>query len=166
MMVIVTEAIPPMLRGRLALWLVEARAGVYVGKYSKKTRETLWDECELYHDEGNVVMIWQTPTESGFSFRTLGENRRVPSDHDGVQFVRFLPLLTEENAQQALPLLEDQPVLDSYDDDVEELYSDSSFFDTYTKLPEYDSTAYENDEALLYDHPDQHHIYGGDWDDE
>lgn len=108
MIVIVTESIPPMLRGRLALWLVEVRAGVYVGHYSKKTREALWMECKRYHEQGNVVMVWQTPTESRFSFRTLGHNRRVPSDHDGVQFVRFLPELHEHNAQQELLL--DEPI--------------------------------------------------------
>lgn len=38
MLVIVLEAAPPRLRGRLALWLVEVRAGVYVGDFSKRVR--------------------------------------------------------------------------------------------------------------------------------
>lgn len=119
MMVIVTENVPPMLRGRLALWLLEVRAGVYVGKYSKKTREKLWMECVRYFDLGNVVMVWQAPTESGFSFASLGENRRVPSDHDGIQLVRFLPQLNEMNAQQRLDLeLDDEYVLYSVEDDI------------------------------------------------
>ena len=32
MMVIVVENAPPRLRGRLAVWLLEIRAGVYVGR--------------------------------------------------------------------------------------------------------------------------------------
>ena len=39
MMVIVVENAPPRLRGRLAVWLLEIRAGVYVGRYSRRVRE-------------------------------------------------------------------------------------------------------------------------------
>jgi CRISPR-associated protein Cas2 len=37
-MVIAVENAPPRLRGRLAVWLLEIRAGVYVGDYSVKVR--------------------------------------------------------------------------------------------------------------------------------
>ena len=46
MLVIVVENAPPRLRGRLALWLLEIRAGVYVGKYSRRTREMIWNHVE------------------------------------------------------------------------------------------------------------------------
>lgn len=36
MIVVVTENVPPRLRGRLAIWLLEVRAGVYVGDTSKR----------------------------------------------------------------------------------------------------------------------------------
>jgi hypothetical protein len=39
MMVIIVEDAPPRLRGRLAIWLLEIRAGVYVGNYSVKVRD-------------------------------------------------------------------------------------------------------------------------------
>ena len=39
MLVVITENVPPRLRGRLAIWLLEIRAGVYVGNTSRKTRE-------------------------------------------------------------------------------------------------------------------------------
>ncbi|MBP7298920.1 MAG: type I-E CRISPR-associated endoribonuclease Cas2, partial [Methanoculleus sp.] len=39
MLVIVVEAAPPRLRGRLAVWLLEVHAGVYVGDLSVKVRE-------------------------------------------------------------------------------------------------------------------------------
>jgi len=38
MLVIVTENVPPRLRGRLAVWLLEIRAGVYIGNPSKRLR--------------------------------------------------------------------------------------------------------------------------------
>ena len=42
MLVIVTEAVPPRLRGYLSRWLLEVRAGVFVGDYSVRVREKLW----------------------------------------------------------------------------------------------------------------------------
>ena len=91
MLVIVTENVPPRLRGRLAVWLLEIRAGVYVGNPSKRLREFIWQQIGEGAESGNVVMAWSTNTESGYDFATLGENRRVPVDFDGLRLVNFLP---------------------------------------------------------------------------
>lgn len=89
MLVIVTENVPPRLRGRLAIWLVEIRAGVYVGDVSRKLRDMIWSQVELGLGEGNAVMAWSTNTESGFDFETLGKNRRMPVEFDGLKLVSF-----------------------------------------------------------------------------
>lgn len=94
MMVIVLENAPARLRGRLAIWLLEVRSGVYVGQYSVKVREMIWEHIKSGLEEGNAVMIWDYPTESGFDFLTLGKNRRIPVEMDGIKLVSFLP---EEN---------------------------------------------------------------------
>ncbi len=91
-LVVVTENVPPRLRGRLAIWLLEVRAGVYIGDVSRRTREMIWQQLEAGYADGNVVMAWASPTESGFDFQTLGENRRLPVDHDGLRLVAFRPL--------------------------------------------------------------------------
>lgn len=91
MLVIVVEAAPPRLRGRLAAWLLEVRAGVFVGDYSARTRERIWDQVVAYIDEGDAVMIWKAPTDQGFDFLTTGKNRRMPVDFDGLKLVSFLP---------------------------------------------------------------------------
>lgn len=96
MLVIVTENVPPRLRGRLALWLLEVRAGVYVGHVSKKVREMIWEHVEAGYEDGNVVMAWDTNTESGYDIKTLGENRRIPVEFDGIRLVSFLPETTDE----------------------------------------------------------------------
>jgi CRISPR-associated protein Cas2 len=88
---IVTEAVPPRLRGRLAVWLLEVRAGVYVGDVSQRVREMLWQQVDAMAENGNVVMAWATNTESGFDFVTFGDNRRQPIDFDGLRLVKFLP---------------------------------------------------------------------------
>jgi len=91
MCVVVTETVPPRLRGRLAVWLLEIRAGVYVGDVSRRIREMIWQQVNTLANEGNVVMAWATNTESGFDFITYGENRRVPIDFDGLRLVSFSP---------------------------------------------------------------------------
>ncbi len=91
MLVIVTENVPPRLRGRLAVWLLEIRAGVYIGNPSKRLREHIWDQVIEGVEEGNAVMAWATNTESGYDFQTVGKNRRIPVDYDGLRLVSFLP---------------------------------------------------------------------------
>lgn len=81
MLVVVTENVPPRLRGRLAVWLLEVRAGVYIGDVSKRVREMIWQQI--------TVMAWATNTESGFEFQTWGENKRIPVDLDGLRLVSF-----------------------------------------------------------------------------
>jgi CRISPR-associated protein Cas2 len=83
MLVIVVENAPPRLRGRLAVWLLEIRAGVYVGTFSRKVREMIWEQVT-----------------AGFEFETCGTNRRIPVDLDGFRLVSFLPseaVSTSEN---------------------------------------------------------------------
>ncbi|QAZ66787.1 type I-E CRISPR-associated endoribonuclease Cas2e [Solidesulfovibrio carbinolicus] len=99
MMVIVLENAPPRLRGRLAVWLLEIRAGVYVGNYSVKVREMIWHTVEAGIEDGNAVMAWSARSESGFEFRTLGPNRRISCDFDGLNLVSFLPLASPEGAE-------------------------------------------------------------------
>jgi len=92
MLVIVTENVPHRLRGRLAVWLIEIRAGVYVGDLSRKVREMIWQQVEVGIEEGNAIMAWSTNTEAGFDFLTLGKNRRLPVELDGLKLVSFYPI--------------------------------------------------------------------------
>lgn len=97
MLVIVLENAPPRLRGRLAIWLLEIRAGVYVGNYSAKVRDHIWSQVVDGIEDGNAVMAWRTNNESGFDFVTLGSNRRIPAEMDGVRLVSFLPADTGDD---------------------------------------------------------------------
>ena len=91
MLVIVTENAPPRLRGRLAIWMLEIRAGVYVGDFSVKVRDMIWGNVKEGLEDGNAVMVWKAQNEAGYDFVTLGDNRRMPVDMDGVNLVSFLP---------------------------------------------------------------------------
>lgn len=91
MMVIVVEGAPTRLRGRLAAWLLEIRAGVYVGDYSRRTRERIWSQVVEAIGDGDAIVAWASPTEQGFDFNTCGANRRTPVDVDGLKLVAFAP---------------------------------------------------------------------------
>lgn len=97
MLVIVLENVPPRLRGRLAIWLLEIRAGVYVGNYSARVRDHIWSQVEKGVGDGNAVMAWRTNNEAGFDFVTLGTNRRIPVELDGSKLVSFLPPSGQED---------------------------------------------------------------------
>lgn len=99
MLVIVVENVPPRLRGRLAVWMLEIRAGVYVGKLSRRVREMIWNTVEEGMGEGNAIMAWSTNTEAGYDFVTAGENRRIPVELDGLKLVSFKPLEREEKEE-------------------------------------------------------------------
>ena len=103
MMVIVLTNAPPRLRGRLAAWLLEVRAGVFVGDYSARTRAMIWDQVTSYLEDGDAVMVWKAPTDQGFDFATAGRNRRMPVEFDGLKLVRFLPLRADGATAEGPP---------------------------------------------------------------
>ena len=92
MLVIVVNNAPPRLRGRLAVWLLEIRAGVYVGNYSRRTREMIWGQVKAEIDDGDAIIAWAARSDAGYDFDTCGRNRRIPVDVDGLKLVQFLPL--------------------------------------------------------------------------
>lgn len=92
MMVVVTNNAPPRLRGRLAVWLLELRAGVYVGVYSQRTREMIRDQVAALIESGDAVVAWSATNDAGFDFETFGTNRRMPVDFDGLKLVAFAPV--------------------------------------------------------------------------
>lgn len=52
MVVLVLERVPVSLRGELTRWLLEVRAGVFVGDVSAMVREKLWELVEEKAREG------------------------------------------------------------------------------------------------------------------
>ena len=91
MTVFVLEAAPDNLRGRLAIWMLAVRAGIYVGRLSQKVRCRIWAEVCDHLGDGNAVMLWRSDGVQGFDFVTYGKNRRKPTIVDGLQLVSFLP---------------------------------------------------------------------------
>ena len=99
MLVIVVNNAPPRLRGRLAVWLLEIRAGVYIGNYSRRTREMIWEQVQSLIEQGDAIIAWAAANDAGYDFDTCGKNRRTPTDLDGMKLVRFLPPPDEGEAE-------------------------------------------------------------------
>ena len=87
MLVIVVENIPSRLRGRLAVWLLEVRSGVYVGAYGARIREMIWEHVLSGIENGNAILIWAASTDVGFDMKSCGANRRAPMDLDGLKLI-------------------------------------------------------------------------------
>ena len=97
MLVIAVNNAPPRLRGRLAVWLLEIRAGIYIGNYSRRTREMIWEQVQKHIGEGDAIIAWAVPNDAGYDFDTCGVNRRIPMDLDGLKLVQFTPSPSDEN---------------------------------------------------------------------
>jgi CRISPR-associated protein Cas2 len=83
---------------------VEVRAGVYIGDYGKRVREMIWQQLEALIGDGDAVIAWSTNGESGFEFQTLGTNRRIPIDYDGLRLVQFLPPNAQLEEDDVFPM--------------------------------------------------------------
>ncbi len=88
MVVIVLERVPPGLRGELTRWMLELRAGVFVGKMSAMVRDKLWEEvCRgMKGDAG--IMVHSSDGEQGFAVTFWSTTSRSVVDFDGLTLIR------------------------------------------------------------------------------
>jgi CRISPR-associated protein Cas2 len=87
--VLVLERVPTSLRGELTRWLLEPKAGVFVGTASAMVRDKLWERACKHARDGAGLLIYPSDTEQGFAIRTCGTTRRAIVDFDGLQLVRI-----------------------------------------------------------------------------
>lgn len=88
MVVLVLERVPVSLRGELTRWLLEVRAGVFVGDVSAMVREKLWELVEEKAREGAALLVHSTDSEESFAMRLHGEPSRDIAEFDGLYLVR------------------------------------------------------------------------------
>jgi CRISPR-associated protein Cas2 len=51
----------------------------------------IWEQVRALIGDGDAVIVWAAPTDSGFDFDTVGVNRRRPVLLDGLHLVAFDP---------------------------------------------------------------------------
>jgi CRISPR-associated protein Cas2 len=116
MWVIDLENAPERLRGTLARWGVEVRAGLYVGSAGVRMREAIWATVLREADATtSAVMIWDATGPQGFDVWTHGPNRREIVDADGLWLARYIPRVAApagEGQTTADPAPPDEPPFD------------------------------------------------------
>jgi len=88
MVVLAAENLPEGERGEITRWLIEAKAGVFVGKVNSVIREKIWERVELSKSpDSSALMIYPANTEQGFVIKMTGSPRRYTVDFEGLTFV-------------------------------------------------------------------------------
>ena len=88
MVVLVVENAKPSLRGLLSRWLIQPRAGLFVGRLSARVRDRLWEMVVESGKTDGALMLHGAQTEQGFRVRSWGETSRKPIDLDGLTLIR------------------------------------------------------------------------------
>lgn len=86
--VLIVESAPEGLRGQLSKWMLEPKAGVFVGTISAAVRDLLWEKASREVAEGGVTLIYHTNNEQGFAIRSFGDTSRQVEEWEGLFLVR------------------------------------------------------------------------------
>ena len=90
MLVLILEKVPVGLRGELSRWLIEPKAGVFVGNVSALVRDRLWQKVSTARGlKGACVRLYSSNTEQGFVIESAGEPSRRISDCEGLEHFTF-----------------------------------------------------------------------------
>ena len=88
MIVMILERVPPRLRGELSRWMIEPRAGVFVGTMSGMVRDKLWEKVVHLSEDGSAILIHSARREQGFAVRVHGDPSRELIEMEGLHLVR------------------------------------------------------------------------------
>jgi len=89
MVVMILERVPGGLRGELTRWMIQPRAGVFVGTLSGMVRDKLWEKARKAAKGGSGILLHTSNTEQGFAVRTFGDPSRDLIDIEGIILARM-----------------------------------------------------------------------------
>jgi len=91
-LVVIFEGAPASVRGELTRWLLEPRAGVFVGRVSAEVRDRLWalmvQRLADRSSDAAIVMVHAADNEQGYTFRIAGDPSRSIRYFDGLELVQ------------------------------------------------------------------------------
>ena len=88
MVVLILERVPASLRGELTRWLLELKAGVFVGDVSAMVRDKLWDMAWERARSGSGILLHSSDDEQGFKIKMFGSPGRTVVDFEGLSLLR------------------------------------------------------------------------------
>lgn len=89
MIVIALSKVPASLRGDLTKWCQEIQTGIYVGRFSARIRDLLWERIQKNIGNGEATIVYTTNNELGYAFRSTREDREVVN-YDGIPLLMHL----------------------------------------------------------------------------
>ena len=88
MTILILERVPASLRGALSKWMIEPKAGVFVGRISGLVRDRLWEKaCREAMYDASCVLIHSSNTEQGFAVQSYGDPTRKIVNIEGLYLV-------------------------------------------------------------------------------
>ena len=87
MTVLIVENAPNNLKGKICLWLLEVKSGVFVGNISSRVRDLLWDKV-CSNKNQPALLVFNYNNEQGFDFKINGDPIRSIIDFDGVKLIK------------------------------------------------------------------------------
>lgn len=90
MTIMILERVAPSVRGDLSRWLIEVKAGVFLGRISRLVRDKLWERALKLAEDGTVIQAWTTNTEQGFDMRYSNPKGRVPIQVEDIWLVQVV----------------------------------------------------------------------------
>lgn len=87
MTILILEDMPTGFRGELTQWLLEIKAGVYIGNVSASIRELLWNKVKNNTAKGSALIIYSASNEQGFLFDTVNTPERYVVDIEGINLI-------------------------------------------------------------------------------
>ena len=89
MIVIALSRVPASLRGDLTKWCQEIQTGIYVGRFSARIRDLLWERIQKNIGSGEATIVYTTNNELGYAFRSTRADREVVN-YDGIPLLMHL----------------------------------------------------------------------------
>lgn len=87
MTVLILERAAPGFRGEVTQWLLEVKAGVYVGTISAAVRQRLWKKVRENMNSGAALLIYSAATEQGFQMEMHNLPERKVVDFEGISLI-------------------------------------------------------------------------------
>ncbi len=88
MTLITMENVPESLRGECTRFLIEIKAGVFLGTISAAVRSLLWKKVKENAQSGAAILAYSYPNEQGFVLEMHGDPRRKIVDIDGLNLIQ------------------------------------------------------------------------------
>ena len=90
-MVLILENVPISLRGEITRWLLEIKAGVFVGNVSALVRDKIWDKVRSDCAGGTCLMVFSKHCEQGFDIEFWGAAGKIVTEWEGLKLMTKHP---------------------------------------------------------------------------